>query len=245
MRPKSYPSAVAVERAVDLLYLLAERGDTSLAALAQEMGSSRSAIRRILTALRRKGLIEQDPVSDLYSLSWLDRTLAKARQDRVGLREVALQPMTELRDLTEETVTLNVRSAFQRVCIEQVEGLQEVRWQGEIGRIDVPEEELDRYLSRVARRQLTPNTLLDGDELRRELEEVRRRGYATGRQDRVIGVAGVSAPIFNESGAAFASITVASPSERGTPDQLEAWAPDVLRAASRLSELLGGWPTPP
>jgi DNA-binding IclR family transcriptional regulator len=256
VKVKSYPSAVAVERAVELLYLLGERGDASLPVLAREIGSSRSAVRRILTALRRKGLVELDPVTDQYSLSWLVLTLAKSRQDRVGLREVAMTPMTELRNRTRETVTLNVRSGFQRVCIEQVEGQEEVRWQGQVGRIDIlyagaggkallayfPMQDLERYLSQVKRRQLTPSTILDQGELECELEEIRRRGYATGRQDRQVGVSGVSAPIFNEAGAALASITVAAPAERGTLEQLEAWAPEVMRAASRISDLLGHLP---
>jgi DNA-binding IclR family transcriptional regulator len=256
VKAKSYPSAVAVERAVELLYLLGERGDASLPVLARDIGSSRSAVRRILTALRRKGLVDLDPVSDQYSLSWLVLTLAKSRQDRVGLREVAMAPMSELRNLTRETVTLNVRSGFQRVCIEQAEGQEEVRWQGQVGRIDVlyagaggkallaylPPEELERYLSRVRRRQLTPSTILDRGQLECELEEIRRRGYATGRQDRQVGVSGVSAPIFNHAGAAVASITVAAPAERGTPEQLEAWAPEVMGAAARISDLLGHWP---
>src|SRR5215472_7972636 len=253
MKAKSYPSAVAVERAVELLYLLGERGDASLPVLARDIGSSRSAVRRILTALRRKGLVDLDPVTDRYSLSWLVLSLARSRQDRVGLREVALAPMAELRDLTKETVTLNVRSGFQRVCIEQLEGPHEIRWQGEIGRIDIlyagaggkallayfPEDELERYLSQVNRRPLTRNTTVDQAALEGELAEIRRRGYATGRQDRVLGVAGVSAPIFNDAGEAIASITIAAPAARGTPEQLEAWAPAVLQAASRISDLLG------
>lgn len=255
MKVKSYPSAVAVERAVELLYLLADRGEASLPVLARDIGSSRSAVRRILTALRRKGLVEVDPVTDHYSLSWLVLSLARSRQDRVSLREVALAPMTELRDLTQETVTLNVKSGFQRVCIEQLEGLQEIRWQGEIGRIDIlyagaggksllaylPPDELGRYLEQVKRRQLTPYTLIDQDQLERELAEIRSRGYALGGQDRQLGVTGVAAPIFNDAGSAFASITVAAPAERGTRDQLEAWAPAVMSAAVRISSLLGHW----
>ena len=256
MKAKSYPSAVAVERAVELLYLLGERGEASLPVLARDIGSSRSAVRRILTALRRKGLVDLDPVTDRYSLSWLVLSLARSRQDRVGLREVAVGPMTELRDLTKETVTLNVRSSFQRVCIEQIEGQEEVRWQGEIGRIDVlyagaggkallayfPPDELELYLAQVSRRQLTAHTILDRDELEKELADIRRRGYATGRQDRQLGVSGVSAPIFNDAGEAIASITIAAPAARGTPEQLEAWAPAVLQAASRISDLLGHGP---
>src|SRR5579872_6568773 len=256
VRAKSYPSAVAVERAVELLYLLGERGEAALPVLARDIGSSRSAVRRILTALRRKGLVEIDPVTDHYSLSWLVLSLARSRQDRVGLREVALLPMTELRDLTKETVTLNVKSGFQRVCIEQLEGLEEVRWQGEIGRIDIlyagaggksllayfPPAELDAYLEQVARRPLTPHTVVDREALERELAQIRQRGYATGGQDRQLGVTGVSAPIFNDAGAAFASITVAAPAVRGTPEQLDLWAPAVIRAAARISDTLGHWP---
>jgi DNA-binding IclR family transcriptional regulator len=55
----------------------------------------------------------------------------------------------------------------------------------------------------------------------------------------MIGVAGASAPIFNEHGTAFAAVGVAAPAQRSTPEQLEAWGPMAKKTGARISDLLG------
>lgn len=222
---KRYPSSIAVERAVDVLFLIAERNDATVTDLARAIGSSGSAVHRILTALKRKGLVEQRPDTERYALSWSMLALTRSLRERADLRTVSLSHMAGLRDLTEETVTLNVRSGFERVCIEQIESPHEVRWRSEIGRhspiyagatgkvllTHFPPPERERYFSTVDRPRLSPYTTTDRHELERELERIRDRGYAIGIQDRVLGVAGVSAPIFDESGSAIAALTIAGP----------------------------------
>lgn len=248
----SYRSAVAVERAVDLLFALAERGEASVSELARELGVAPSGVHRILTALKRKGLVEQTE-GERYELAWRLLALTRSLQERADLRALALPHMTALRDLTGETITLNVRSGFERACIEQVEGVHEVRWSSEIGRVSplyagvtgkvllahLPPDELERYLETVPRPRLTHRTTVDRTELERELARIRERGYAAGGQDRIVGVAGASAPIFDRTGAARAALTIAGPAERCTRARLERWNPALLAATREITSLLG------
>lgn len=253
---KTYPSAIAVERAVDLLFLLAEREEASVSELAGAIGSSSSAVHRILTALRRKGLVEQRRSKERYALAWRILALAHSVRERADLRALSLSSMVELRDLTGETVTLNVRSGFERSCIEQVEGVHEIRWRSEIGRVSplyagatgrallahLPSAQLERYLATVELRPLTPRTITDRRELERELARIRRQGLAAARDDRIPGVAGSSAPIFDESGAADAALTIAGPSSRLTSARLASFAGPLTAAARRISALSGYHP---
>ncbi|MEA2267707.1 MAG: hypothetical protein QOC64_317 [Solirubrobacteraceae bacterium] len=251
---KRYPSAIAVERAADILALLGERGSASVMELAEAAGLSGSAVHRILTALKRKGLVEQDPASDRYQLSWGILTLARSLVNRDHLRTVAVRYMTELRDLTGETVTLYVRSGFDRVCIEQVESPQEIRYQAEIGRslplyagasgltllAHMRPEELEDYLGAVELRSMTKATITDRAKLERELRRIRKQGYAFARNDRLLGLAGVSVPVFDGSGAPSAVITIAGPVERVAAADRERWIEALQGATSSISSVLQG-----
>jgi DNA-binding IclR family transcriptional regulator len=249
-------SAVAVERAADVLFLLAERGESSVTELARSIGSSPSAVHRILVALKRKGLVEQRANTEGYALSWSVLQLGRALNEQSDLRTVALPFMVQLRDSTGETVSLNVRTGFERICVDQVESRHEVRW---VARIGVPsplyagatgwtllaymsERELKAYLSKVKLSPLTTHTVVDQRTLRRELMNVRANGYAISLQDRILGLAGISAPIFDRTGGAYAAITAGGRADRLDASTFRSWAPSMKEAAGRITELLGGRP---
>ena len=82
-------SALAVERAADVLFLLARLGDVSISELAAATDSSASAVHRILTALRNKGLVEQDPDTQHYELSRAVLRLAKSLSSRADVRRIS------------------------------------------------------------------------------------------------------------------------------------------------------------
>ena len=109
------------------MFLLAEWGDGSVTEIAETIGSTGSAVHRILTALKRKEVVAQDGDSQRYSLSWSVLSLARSLSARADIRTLAHPKMVRLRDLSEETLTLNMRSGLNRVCIEQVESPHEVQ----------------------------------------------------------------------------------------------------------------------
>jgi DNA-binding IclR family transcriptional regulator len=250
---RPYSSAIAVERAADLLFLIAEKEEASLTELARAIGSSGSAVHRILTALKNKGLIQQDEENGPYMLSWSILGLTERLVARADLRTIARPHMIKLRDLTEETVTLNVRSGFERVCVDFVEGLHEVRWHQNVGQISpfyagatgkalmayLSDDELKEFFRTVKLRKITPYTLTKREDLLADLEKIRRQGYSIGTQDRVLGVAAMAAPIFNPPDRAAATLTIAGPSERCSPATLKEWAEPLTSAAKTISDQVG------
>jgi DNA-binding IclR family transcriptional regulator len=160
--------------------------------------------------------------------------------------------MVALRDLTGETVTLNVRSGFDRVCIDQAEGPHEVSWRQDIGKISplyagatgkvllayLSPEELKAYFHAVKPQRLTEFTIVRRDDIRRELQAIRKQGYAFGTQDRIIGVAGVSAPIFDAGGRAAGTLTIAGPAERCTPEKRAQWVEPLIAATAQISQFV-------
>ncbi len=246
-------SALAVERAAEIMFLLAEWGDGSVSELSEATGSTGSAVHRILTALRRKDLVSQDVDSQRYALSWAVLGLARALSARSDLRTLAYEHMVKIRDVSEETVTLNVRSGLERVCIEQVESFHEVRWVAEIGRV-VPlhsgvtgkvllayatPKEITAYLGSLDTGRRSGPDIPESSTLARELDQVRQRGYALAVRDRIRGISAISAPIREPGGMVGAALTLAGPAERCTHEQLKSWVPHLTKATQEISELLG------
>jgi len=246
-------SAIAVERAGDILFLMAENGETSIAELARAIGSSGSVIHRILIALTRKGLVEQRPDTERYMLSWAVLRLSNALVGRSSLLTAALPFMSEIRDLTGETVCLGMRIGFDRIAIEQVEGKHELRWVANIGaRLPLyagatgkvllafmSEPDLDIYLAKTKLTKLAARTITDRNGLKREVAKIRADGYATSMDDRLDGLGGISAPILDRLGNATACLTVAGRSERLSPRLLQQWAGPLTAAAAKVSGLVG------
>jgi DNA-binding IclR family transcriptional regulator len=253
-------SALAVERAAEIMFLLAEWGDGSVTELAQTTGSTGSAVHRILTALKRKDVVVQDEASQRYSLSWSVLSLARSLSARADIRTLAHPRMVWLRDLSEETLTLNVRSGLNRVCIEQVESSHEVRWVAEIGRV-VPlhsgvtgkvllahanPKEIEAYIRSLDAQRREDPAVPQRAALEADLKEIRERGYALAVKDRIRGISAISAPIPEPGGMVSAALTLAGPAERCTAEKLRAWVPQLMKATAEVSELLGRnrWPEP-
>jgi DNA-binding IclR family transcriptional regulator len=161
--------------------------------------------------------------------------------------------MLKLRDVSDETITLNVRSGLERVCIEQVESRHEVRWVAEIGRIlplhsgvtgrvllaYATPKEISAYLRSLDSGHRSAPDAPDAATLASELEQIRQKGYALALRDRVRGISAISAPIREPGGMVAAALTMAGPGERCTQDKLKGWVPHLAKATQEISELLG------
>jgi DNA-binding IclR family transcriptional regulator len=100
------------------------------------------------------------------------------------------------------------------------------------------DEEVDHYLAQPALEQLTPATIANGPGLRREIEEIRARGYARSTAERQAGAASVAAPVLDQNDRPIAVISVSGPIDRFT-EEAEFCATTLLQTVRRLSERFG------
>lgn len=234
----------AVERAADLLFLLAAAPEPpSLRDLSQRVGYSPSTVLRLLTALEKKGLVERDPATRRFVVGVRVLALASGRLRQMDLPARALPRMQALRDLSGETVTLHVPTGAGHVCVAEVEGLHEVRRRVELGRVFPLERGSTGKVFRASAPGPHPPEVLparpEAAGLPRTLAEVRAAGYAVSIEEREPGVSGMAAPIYDATGQVRAALGISGPAHRFGPPQMRALA-DALRTAAReLSAELG------
>src|SRR3954471_24986600 len=112
-RPSFPPSPVAtaggltsVDNALQLLQLVGERQALRVAEAADLLGVARSTAHRLLTALRRRGFVTQDRPNGAYRPGPALYEIGLAAVSRIDIRRVARPVLEQLREETQETVSL-------------------------------------------------------------------------------------------------------------------------------------------
>ncbi len=123
------PGVQSVERALRLLATVGRetpRG-IGLSALVAESGLNKPTVRRLLIALMRAGLVEQDPATRLYFLGEEAFVLGLRAARRHGLLERTMPSLRRLCAATLDTSFLTVRRDNHAVCLHREEGTFPVR----------------------------------------------------------------------------------------------------------------------
>ncbi|HWM36829.1 MAG TPA: IclR family transcriptional regulator [Streptomyces sp.] len=242
-----------VVNALRALEEVAARQPVGVADLARALELPKSSVQRTLVTLHTAGWIRAAGGSPTR---WLVTTKAlhvgRHATGELGLRDVALPVMEELRRRTDETIHLAVREGSKVVLVERLETSQPVRIILPLGQnlsmhasangkavlAADPPEVAERYIAEGLR-GFTGTTITDPDRLRAELEETRSRGYATNSGEWRSDVSAVASAVVGESGLPFASISINVPTSRMTDEARPEFGALVNEAAKRVSAALG------
>ena len=212
--------------------------------VATRLDADKSAALRSLAFLEDRGMLRRDTATKKYRIGPSLLSLAAIAIRRADLPHVAQPYLTQLRDLTDETVSLHVRVADERVCIAGAESSQVIQRvltigepvslvlgpSGKVILAFLPDEERARIVARAD---------AETKRLERDLNRARRDGFLIVTSDRTPGVGAIAAPI-RDAGGAVGSITIAGPEERWSPPAMRRVAPALLDAATAISTEIGG-----
>jgi DNA-binding IclR family transcriptional regulator len=251
-RSPARPSSI--EKAIDVLFCFdLQHTQLRLVDIGQRLGLHKSTAHRLLSLLRKKGLVVVDPTTQLYSLGPALVELAWIVLRQQDLRSLCRPHLEQLRHATNETVSLNIRMGNRRVCIEELPSDQEVKYSQAMGLTAplhvgapgkalmafLPADERERVLATLTLEPLTPETITDLDALRSELDRTRARGYAVSIGERSPWAAAVAAPIRDRSGQTIVAVSVLGPSHRLTARKLRELGGQVIKVAGEISAALG------
>lgn len=232
-----------------------QRGeDWGLRQVAAGVGMHPSTVHRLLSMLEVENLVRQDVESGRYGLGADFLRLAWKTATRDSLARLAHPVLRRLRDETGETANLGIYDSGRRamLLVSSVESQHAVRnirplytWMpvhgGATGRA------LLAFLGREEREAVlagelpavTDATITDRDALARNLEEVRRKGYALSRGERVAGGVGIAAPVVGAGGRLAGVVGITMPEQRFARDDEPRLAPLVVAAARDVAARLG------
>jgi IclR family acetate operon transcriptional repressor len=241
----------AIDRGADLLVRVLEAGrPVAVTELAAAAGLPKSTASRLLSALERRGLVEQD--GDRGRLRPGPAILRVAERGMLerNLVEVARPMLETLAEHSGETINLGVPGGAGVEHLLQVDGrhfLSVGQWVGRTvdfhctanGKVFLA---FGRALAPAGARALrthTPATITDPKSLRVELAQVRRDRFARAIDELEVGLAAIAAPVRGVSGEVVAALSVTGPTVRMTPERIEELRPVLIRESARLSGRLG------
>ena len=241
----------AVERAVAVLEALAD-GELGTNDVARRAGVDPSTASRQLATLAAHGLVEHAPESGRYRLGLRLVELGNLVLGRLDLRELARPHLRALVEETGETATLSVPGERDAITIDFVQSPRSVRSVAQLGRPSVGHATAaGKVVLAFARRgdvpeppaplrAFTPRTIVDPRLLERELERVRRRGWAVALEEREPGLAAIAAPVLRGGGELAAVLGLQGPAERFHGRTLDAAVTPLRERAEALARALGG-----
>ncbi|MBB4412522.1 DNA-binding IclR family transcriptional regulator [Rhizobium cellulosilyticum] len=224
----------------------ADAAGVRLIDVAKEVGCNQPTAHRAMQDLVAEGFVEQVSGGKRYRLS-LEFFVMAARAGRSdGLRELARPALLRLSSTLTDTIFLLVRSGYDAVCLDRVEGPFSIRsFTGDIGGkvplgigqgstailANLPEAEREAVI-RFNMPRLLDRSHLDEASFRLLLANAREQGFVSFNAGLIPGMAGVAVPVCDANGTAVAALSVGTLAERAEGERLQAMV-DILSAEAR------------
>jgi DNA-binding IclR family transcriptional regulator len=235
----------SVDSALRLLHLFLVRDRIRVSEAAVELDVAPSTAHRLLAMLQYHGFVAQDGRGHDYVAGPDLIRFGLAAIKQLDIRQQARPIMEALSAAVDETVALGILQGTNVLYVDGVESTRALRVAVRTGALIPahaiamgkallawsPPERLKELFPKEPLPRVTDRTLPTKRELLADLEAVRNRGYAQSKGESEDGVASIAVPIFNEAGELRATMSIAAPALRVTPERIKTWLP-LLRAAS-------------
>lgn len=243
----------SIARAIDILEVLKDPNRSfSIAEVAEATKLPSSTVHRILQSLSYKTYVLKNEETHLYQLGPGLIPLGISAMHHTKLMDVAPAIVKKLSIETNEDSFLVTRAGYKGYVIEKSEGTNSLKIIEKFGN------EMDLHCGAIRKAMLanlsesfindyikygltsyTDKTIIDGDQLLKDLEKIRKEGVAVSYGEYLHGACGIGAPVFDFSNEAIASIGIIAPEFRVDEVQLKKYKTLVKQYAHELSTLLG------
>lgn len=226
--------AQSVDRALRLLALIGREpaGGLPLSEIVSESGLNKPTARRLLMALIRSGLVEQEAATRHYCLGEEAFVLGVLAARRHSLLELAQASLRRLSEVTMDTSFLSVRRENYSVCLHREEGTYPVRthalqvgFQHPLGvgagslamLAALPDAEVALVMEANQRVLLTQYPGFPPDEILQDLRTTRARGFSLNPGRLVASSWGVGAAFRYPDGRVAGAFSLAAIDSRMQP----------------------------
>jgi IclR family acetate operon transcriptional repressor len=244
----------SLDRAMQVFEFLSEAQGKALTTIATEMGQSPATVYRILVTLEGRGLVEFDPVEQIWHIGPQAFVIGARFLRRTSLVERARPILRRLMEQTGETANLGIERDGSVLFVSQVETHASIRaffppgtlsqmHASGIGKAllaEMDDDRLTRVLQNQPREAFTDFTITDDVALRVDLQTIRKRGFSIDGEEKNLGMRCIAAPVFDVNGEAVAGISVSGPTSRVRADNTDSLSRSVMEAAQALSHAIGG-----
>ena len=239
-------------RLFSLLEVIAQKDQFfSLQSLVEETGLPKPTLHRMLQQLEGAGMLQRDGDGRQYSTGVRLRRLAEnllLNNTMHGARHIVLRQLVEEAG---ESGNITAFSGSEVVYLDRVETAAPLRFYlhpgsrvpahasatGKLFLAQMTPLQRRRLLAHVPLERFTTNTITDFEALEREIETVKRNGYALDNEEFLPGLLCVAVLVPVKSGHSNIGVAIQAPIMRLTADKALHFLPALQRAAQALARI--------
>jgi DNA-binding IclR family transcriptional regulator len=244
--------APALEKGLDVLELLARASEgLTQSQIAQHLNRSLQEVYRMVVSLERRGYIRRWPQSDAFHLSMKLYDLALAFPPIEMLTAAAAPVLRRLAVEAQQSILVTVMDGMSIRTIAYVDSPAPLGFRVRLGTASPLQHTASGRVLLAFRKPATQKwifeALADSNIKAAELQHARRRveaialhGYEYVADENIAGITDVSFPILDGNGEALAALTMPFLKSVAGEVSIEHAAEFQFKAASELTEILGG-----
>lgn len=244
----------SIDRALQVLELFSlEKPEWGVTEISKALNIYKSNVHNVLTTLAERGFVIKDSKTDKYKLGIKFFELGSVVIKNMDLRKIAHPYMEKLLKEFNETVHLGILVEGEILSIEQEESDQSLSPRIFIGKRTplhctgvgkaimayLPKDKFAFIIKEMGIPRYTENTISNEEELEKELEKIRKQGYAVDNMEHEEGVRCVAGPIRDYTGKASASLSVSGPAFRINENDIPNIAKKVKEYCDCISKEMG------
>lgn len=237
-----------------ILDALSVRESASLVDLSAASGLPVSTTSRLLATLEREAFVERDHFTKKYYLGRRLLSFAASAKPRKDVASVLHPTLEQLSRETGEDAGLAELHGEHAIFIDRVDGCHALRIIDVINRPEPlycgafrklllafqPDAWIENYINKTKFVAFTSSTIKTPVSLWKEIESIRRNGFATSFSERVADAAGVAAPAFDHPERVRAAMQIAGPITRVNPTTVERFIDAAKKAGATATQILTG-----
>jgi len=241
--------AQSIDRAATLLLLVGRAGPSGarLSELVEQCDLTKPTVRRMLLALVRAGLLDQDPDTRRYHLGPEIYVLGTLASARFGIHPISLRPLAQLSQETGDTTFLSVPRGTYSICVHREEGSYPIRVHalhagdrhplgigaGSLAMLSaLPDDEMEQVLAANAEILAAKYPQFSPPMLRALVKETRAKGYALNPGMMLAGSWAIGVPIRGLDGRPIGALSIAAIESRLSEERQRELAPRLAKEAS-------------
>ncbi len=245
----------SVDRALSILETLAEDDEGyRLSDLAVRTGLSASTVHRLLATLENRRFVQFDRAESKWHVGVRSFTVGASFARRRNFSAQAIPYLRKLRDLTRETANLAVVDDEFIIVLTRMESREIMRSLTQVGgRVAMvtsgvgkavlatySDEDVGAVIRHHGMPRLTEKSIVRPGDLFKELEKIRKQGFALDDEEACMGLRCIAAVVYNDCAEPLAAISVSGMTSRLTDDRLPEIGQIVREVAGELTVALGG-----
>ena len=256
MRTKSKSAPVGVITKVLAILELLDRAPHGLQLrdLAEKTGLNKSTVHRFASHLQAEAYLFRDD-SGTYTLGPKLTRMGGGISFQATLCNICRPTIERLWKTTEETINLAVLDGSDVLYIDVLETMHTFRLVSKVGMrrpfhctslgkaivASIDDEQMkERLFANIQFGEAsTPKSITSLSRLKRDLLNIRERGFALDEGEAVTGIRCLGAAIIGADGKPVAALSIAGPMVRVTKDRLPLFATELRKAVREISARLG------